>query len=96
MFPFTLDTNDHHAVHRFIGGRRHYNAVRQFRASFRRRRVAELLLAEHSQADIARMLGVHRSTICRDVAYLFEESRREGICRVCGNVYRLDLVCWRL
>jgi hypothetical protein len=53
-------------------GRRHYNAIRTVRRALRRRQVARLLLkypfpARGLQARIARELGVHRSTICRDV-----------------------------
>jgi hypothetical protein len=92
MFPSTLNTNDPDAVHRFIGGRRHYNAVRRFRAHLRQREVARLLLVGYSQAEIARTFGVHRSTISRDVMVLYEAARREGACPVCGKSHRLDLV----
>jgi hypothetical protein len=54
------------------GGRARYNAIRQLRATVRRHQVAELLQAAGGispgvQARIAAKLGVHRSTISRDV-----------------------------
>ena len=62
------------AVCRRAGGRRHYNAVRQFQAAQRLLQVLALLndfgLGRGSQSRIAERLGVHRSTICRDVAKL--------------------------
>ena len=63
-------------VCRRAAGRRHYNAIRTVRRALRRREVARLLVkygglygpSSHGlQARIARQLGVHRSTICRDV-----------------------------
>lgn len=56
---------------RRAGGRRHYNHWRQVKAELRRVQVAELLpvygLSRGAQTRIAQRLGVHRSTICRDV-----------------------------
>ena len=53
------------------GGRRHYNSVRQWQALARAYRVMELLqdrgLGYGVRTQIARELGVHRSTITRDV-----------------------------
>lgn len=73
---------------RRAGGRRCRNALRQLRAAVRRQWVAELWLAyggEHGcQAAIARELGVSRSTVCRDVAALFEEARKGDVCPFCG------------
>jgi DNA invertase Pin-like site-specific DNA recombinase len=68
-------------VCRRASGRRHYNAVRRFRAVFRRLQVVRLLGAygltrRGSQAKIARELGVSRSTVCRDMAFLWRASRR--------------------
>jgi hypothetical protein len=76
------------------GGRRRFNAVRQLRAELRRRElrrlIAELnaaggcfLLTHGAQAGFARRLGVHRSTICRDVRRLLRrdlelETARRG------------------
>ncbi len=73
-------------AYRRAGGRRHYNAVRQFRASFRRLTVASRLLAGLSQAAIARELGVHRSTINRDIAAMAKMARRSGFCPCCGSL----------
>ena len=80
------DRTDPETVARRVAGRRHYNAVRTFRAALRRREVAALLLDGLSQSDIARQLGVHRSTICRDVAALCELAKRERVCPLCGSV----------
>ena len=57
------------AIERRASGRRHYNSVRHFRAAARRQQVAELLAAgTTSRVQIARRLGVHASTVSRDVA----------------------------
>ena len=62
------------AICRRAGGRRRYNKVRQFMAFQRLLQVVALLkelgLGRGSQSRIAEHLGVHRSTICRDVAKL--------------------------
>ncbi len=59
---------------RRAGGRRAFNALRQREAEIRRIRVAMLLLEvgflRGSVSEIARRLGVHRSTVCRDVQFL--------------------------
>jgi len=86
------DWTDPETVARRAGGRRHYNAMRRFRATFRRFEVARLLRQGLRQVDIARRLGVHRSTICRDVAALYEMARQWGDCPVCGSEVRLDLL----
>src|SRR5262245_62167360 len=68
-------------------GRRHYNSVRRFRAIIRRSKVARLLhvqggLTERgTQANLARQLGVSRSTVCRDIAWLL---RQAPPCPCCG------------
>lgn len=74
-------------VCRRASGRRHYNAVRQFQAKKRQRDVARLLNAGHSQSAIARALGVHRSTISRDIAALREQALA-GKCPLCGRDHR--------
>ncbi len=81
-------------VCRRAGGRRGYNAQRQFAAAYRRSEVARLLLAgvgrRHSgltgqQAEIARQLGVHPSTISRDLAAIQRHWQNGGLCPVCGH-----------
>lgn len=42
----------------------------------RRREVAQMLAQGHSEIEIAQILGVHVSTICRDVKVLNEMSQR--------------------
>ncbi len=62
------------AICRRAGGRRQYNAVRRFRALERLTEVVNLLVefgrGYGYQSQIADRLGVHRSTICRDIARL--------------------------
>lgn len=91
-FPKTLDTNDPQAVYRFIGGRRNYNAQRQFRAIDRQFRLLyEWAKNPHlRQADLARKLGVSRSTITRDIQALKEKNRRHKTCPLCRGMGRLD------
>ena len=74
-------------AYRRAGGRRHYNAWRQFMAIMRRRKVGKMLLAGKKQVDIARALGVHRSTISRDVTWLRELANRRGRCPICGQIF---------
>jgi hypothetical protein len=62
---------------RRAGGRRRYNARRAILARFRQARVMELLcaappLAHGTQARIARELGVHRSTVSRDIRQVYK------------------------
>ena len=42
----------------------------------RRKEVAQILAQGHSETEIAQILGVHVSTICRDVKVLKEMSQR--------------------
>jgi DNA invertase Pin-like site-specific DNA recombinase len=57
-------------AYRRASGRRHYNAIRQVRATVRRSQVARLLraygLERGTQARIARELNVSDATISRD------------------------------
>lgn len=80
---------------RRAGGRRRYNADRQADALLRRSRVAELLveygLDRGAQSRMAEELGVHRSTISRDLDWLLEDKRRP--CQTCGT--RLTPKQWR-
>jgi hypothetical protein len=71
---------DSRAVYRRAGGRRRYNAIRRLRAECRRVKLARLCLkyypdypplARGLQTRLAAELGVSRSTISRDLAYLF-------------------------
>jgi len=85
---------DPSTVAKRAGGRRRFNAVRQLRAELRRRELRRLIAEMHeagevflmihgAQAGFARRLGVHRSTICRDVRRLLRrdlelETARRG------------------
>ncbi len=69
------------------GGRRHFNAVRQFRALHRRMKIVESLRVQGSfaergvQARLARQLGVSEATISRDIAAILKIS---APCPTCG------------
>jgi hypothetical protein len=69
---WSIKTDPKDAARR-AGGRRHYNSVRQCQANVRRTKVVELLevygFLRGSQSAIAKELGVHRSTVCRDLQY---------------------------
>lgn len=83
------------AAARRAGGRRRYNRERQEGAFLRRYQVAELLdrygLDRGAQSRMAEELGVHRSTISRDLDWLLEGKRKP--CQTCGT--RLTPEQWR-
>jgi DNA-binding NarL/FixJ family response regulator len=62
-------------VFKRAGGRRHYNQIRALHALLRRLKVAKLAALGYTQSAIAQELQVHRSTICRDLTRLAEESQ---------------------
>jgi hypothetical protein len=72
---------DTDTVYRRASGRRHYNAVRAFRAEARRSKLVGLLRAlggltvRGTQARAARELGVSSATITRDVHELLRRWR---------------------
>lgn len=83
-FPYHLSEEQRH---RFIGGRRRYNAERHYEAINRRWQII-FYWAEHpmmSKADLARHFGVSRATITRDVKALQRQGRltRYKTCPVC-------------
>ena len=60
---------------RRAGGRRKYNRVRQAKAFWRRVEISRLMARRGAfepgyQAELARKLGVSRSTVCRDMKAL--------------------------
>jgi hypothetical protein len=61
-------------VCRRASGRRRYHSRRRLQRALRRQQVVRLLrrygLVAGVQTKIARQLGCHRSTVCRDVAVL--------------------------
>jgi hypothetical protein len=74
------------ALERRASGRRHYNAVRQSNASFRRSQVAQRMAAgTTSRVALAARLGVHPSTISRDITALL--GARPGACPTCGRPF---------
>ncbi len=80
---------------RRAGGRRRYNADRRADALLRRHLVAQMLgeygFERGAQSRMAEELGVHRSTISRDLDWLLEDKRRP--CQTCGT--RLTPEQWR-
>jgi DNA-binding CsgD family transcriptional regulator len=73
------------AVERRASGRRHYNRMRQFRALARQGQVVRLLAqGMRTRQEIGRRLGVHPSTISRDIQALQALSLRP--CPTCGRV----------
>lgn len=79
------EKTDFDAVCKRAAGRRRYNAKRRAEARERYLQVVEAIMPtgghmRGTQAQLARVLGVHRSTICRDVAkwrrFLLEVMRR--------------------
>jgi DNA-binding transcriptional ArsR family regulator len=71
-------------AYRRAGGRRRYNAVRQFRAELRLEKVGHLLRQGLSRAEIARRLGVHPSTVSRDIRRMFAAGQVRR-CPYCGK-----------
>lgn len=79
-------------AYRRTGGRRHYNSWRKMLAVARRLRLLRLWVENPylSKADLARRLGVHRSTVTRDIQALkAQEARRpDGKCVMCGKAHK--------
>lgn len=91
MIPPNLTAD---ALNRFIGGRRHYNAVRQQKAIDRRFHLM-FHWAKHphlNRADLARYFGVNRSTITRDIQFLerMQNAARHKHCPLCQGKGRID------
>src|SRR5947209_2532983 len=74
---------------RRAGGRRHYNDHRKIMAVFRRLKILRLAgtrMFDHGVcAELARKLGVHRSTVWRDIRFLLAQSNAFGPCPHCGK-----------
>ncbi len=73
-------------VCRRAGGRRRYNYGRRVRAMLRRKKVGELMnqlgwFTTGIPAQVARLLGVSRSTVCRDLRWI----ERDDPCRAPGQ-----------
>ncbi len=89
-------------VNRRASGRRRINAERKARAQKRREEIKEILgeggillcgrtFGRGKEAKLATYFGVHRSTICRDIAVLKEEYRKEHVCPTCRSLYFIPL-----
>ncbi len=81
-------------VCRRASGRRRYNAVRRLHAELRRndlieraRELGTWLTERGFQAAQARRLGVHRSTVCRDVQLITRHMAQAQPCPLCGSVF---------
>jgi DNA-binding NarL/FixJ family response regulator len=68
-------STDFDTICRRASGRRRYNALRQLQAELRRFQVARFLRQGIQQVQMAEVLGVHPSTISRDIATLLAEHR---------------------
>lgn len=86
-------------AYRRAGGRRHYNAKRS-EAAFRRRmevfsalygsgRTGSRVLRHGDRAELARTLGVSRSTVCRDVKEVWRWMRITP-CPTCDHTLTMD------
>ncbi|HZU05713.1 MAG TPA: hypothetical protein VFB73_07065 [Chloroflexota bacterium] len=80
---------DPEIVKRRAGGRKHYNAMRRLQRDLRRLEILErspllltLLSKSGAQQRLAAALGVHLSTISRDVAAILAAYRP---CPLCGH-----------
>lgn len=86
---------DSETAARRAGGRRRYNRERQDAAAVRRYLLVQMLdersLDWGAQTQMAEALGVHRSTICRDLRWLLEDKARP--CQTCGT--RLTPEQWK-
>lgn len=79
-------------VSRRAGGRRRHNALRQFRAEYRRTLLVREIeraggIAHRIQAQIAKTLGVSESTISRDIKRVF---RTLSVCPTCRTIRHQD------
>lgn len=79
------DRESFDAVCRRASGRRHYNAMRKFQATYRRIQVTNLLSKwgfEYGvQARIAQELNVSEATISRDIAAMLKAN--SSLCPCC-------------
>lgn len=74
-------------AHQRAGGRKRWNSLRTFLADDRRRLLLELLidaggLERGAQSRIAEALGVHRSTISKDLKRILPLAK---VCEGCGT-----------
>jgi hypothetical protein len=85
---------------RRAAGRRRYNARRQFRAAIRRKKIIDLweeladgsgwsIFGRGSQTQLAQILGVNRSTICRDLKVIMARNRMVA-CPTCDSALSIS------
>lgn len=89
-------------IYRRAGGRRRINAERKAHAQKRRDEIKEMIgyggillcgrtYGRGKETMLANHFGVHRSTICRDIAALMVEWRKEYLCLICGTPQSVPL-----
>jgi hypothetical protein len=100
---FSARPTSHDEVVRRAGGRRRWNSVRRARAEQRRLKILEValnwgvsLVDPGVQGALARHLGVHRSTVSRDIAAILGEVTVWRPCPACGQDVLPDDIAARL
>jgi hypothetical protein len=94
-------TSHDHAARR-AAGRARYNRRRQFKAAIRRKKIIEIweersdgsgwsIFGRGSQTQLAQMLGVNRSTICRDLKVIMARNRFVA-CPTCDHALSIQRV----
>jgi hypothetical protein len=94
-------TSPDHAARR-AAGRARYNARRQFRAAIRQKKIIDLweeladgsgwsIFGRGSQTQLAQILGVNRSTICRDLKVIMARNRMVA-CPTCDRALSISRV----
>jgi hypothetical protein len=95
-----VDVHDHAA--RRAAGRARYNRRRQFKAAIRRKKIIDIweeradgsgwsIFGRGSQTQLAQMLGVNPSTICRDLKVIMARNRMVA-CPTCDHALSIQRV----
>jgi DNA invertase Pin-like site-specific DNA recombinase len=88
---------------RRAAGRARYNRHRQFKAAIRRKKIIDIwedradgsgwsIFSRGSQTELAKMLGVNRSTICRDLKVIMARNRMVACptCEAALSIQRIE------
>jgi hypothetical protein len=92
----------HDQAARRAAGRARYNRRRQFKAAIRRKKIVDIweervdgsgwsIFSRGSQTELAKMLGVNRSTICRDLKVIMARNRLVA-CPTCDRALSIQRV----